>query len=75
MALRHASAERIAPLEATIGADRAGCGPHGVDSSSAARMKAGRLVVIPIDLPPSAIPVLKLGIHPWIDQPCAVAEA
>jgi hypothetical protein len=27
------------------------------------------------DLPPSAIPVFKLGIHPWIDQPCAVAEA
>ena len=28
-----------------------------------------------IDLPPSAIPVFKLGIHPRIDQPCAVAEA
>ena len=28
-----------------------------------------------LDLPPSAIPVFKLGIHPWIDQPCAVAEA
>jgi hypothetical protein len=28
-----------------------------------------------IDLPPSAIPVFKLGIPPWIDQPCAVAEA
>jgi len=28
-----------------------------------------------VDLPPSAIPIFKLGIHPWIDQPCAVAEA
>ncbi len=28
-----------------------------------------------LDLPPSAIPVSKLGIPPRIDQPCAVAEA
>ena len=28
-----------------------------------------------IDLPPSAIPVFKLVIHPRIDQPCAAAEA
>jgi mannose-6-phosphate isomerase class I len=28
-----------------------------------------------LDLPPSAIPVFKLGIHPQRDQPCAVAEA
>jgi hypothetical protein len=27
------------------------------------------------DLPPSAIPVFKLGIYPQTDQPCAVAEA
>ncbi len=27
------------------------------------------------DLPPSAIPVFKLGIPPRIDQPCAAAEA
>jgi hypothetical protein len=27
------------------------------------------------DLPPSAVPVFKLGIPPRIDQPCAVAEA
>jgi hypothetical protein len=28
-----------------------------------------------LDLPPSAVPVFKLGIPPRIDQPCAVAEA
>jgi hypothetical protein len=27
------------------------------------------------DLPPSAVPDFKLGIHPQRDQPCAVAEA
>ena len=27
------------------------------------------------DVPPSAIPVFKLGIYPQTDQPCAVAEA
>ena len=33
------------------------------------------LSVACLDLPPSAAPVFKLGIHPQIDQPCAVAEA
>ena len=35
----------------------------------------GRETPLPDDLPPSAIPVFKLGIYPQTDQPCAVAEA
>ena len=34
-----------------------------------------RVKALEIDLPPSAVPVFKLGIPPRIDQPCAVAEA
>ena len=53
-------------------------GLPGLLKSSFTPLKCAPRIQAPrdeLDLPPSAVPVFQLGIHPLTDQPCAVAEA